>query len=54
MFYNSNLDLVDINAYTKFGEILSDCSGNIELERNYDRWNCRQKTDGMTDNPNLI
>ena len=27
---NPNLDLVNINAYKKFGEILSICSQNIE------------------------
>ena len=32
---NSNLDLVNINAYIKFGEILSICSQNIEREINF-------------------
>ena len=32
------LDLVNINAYIKFGEILSICSQDIELTRNYDGW----------------
>ena len=32
---NSNLDLININAYTKFGEILSICSQNIEWKQNY-------------------
>ena len=31
---NPNLDLVNINAYIKFGEILSICSKNIERKRN--------------------
>ena len=33
---NPNLDLVNINAYIKFGEILSICSQNFEQERNSD------------------
>ena len=33
---NSNLDLVNINAYTKFGKILSIFSRAIELKKNYD------------------
>ena len=32
---NSNLDLVNINAYIKFGEILSICSQNIVREQNF-------------------
>ena len=31
-----NLDLVNINAYIKFGEILSVCSQTIERKRNSD------------------
>ena len=30
---NPNLDLVDINAHTKFGQIISICSQDIERER---------------------
>ena len=33
---NPNLDLVNINAYTKFGKIPSICSQDIERKRNYD------------------
>ena len=33
---NTNLDLVNINAYIKFGEILSICSKDIEQKRNSD------------------
>ena len=33
---NPNLDLVHINAYTKFGEILSICSEDIERKQNSD------------------
>ena len=46
MCNNPNLDLVDINAYTKFGELLSICSEYIERKQNYDGqndgWNDRQ------------
>ena len=31
---NPNLDLININAFTKFGEILSICSQDIEQKRN--------------------
>ena len=31
-----NLDLVSINAYTKFGKILSICSQDIEKKQNYE------------------
>ena len=41
MCNNPNLDLFNINAYTKFGKILSICQ-DIERERNYDGWNDRQ------------
>ena len=41
---NPNLDLFNINAYTNFGEILSNCSLNIERKRNYDGRN-----DGRTE-----
>ena len=34
--YNPNLDLVNVNEYTKFGEILSIHSQGIEPERNSD------------------
>ena len=33
---NPNLDLVNMNAYIKFGEILSICSQEFEWKRNYD------------------
>ena len=39
------ITLVNMNAYIKFGEILSICSQDIERKQNYDR---------MTDNPNPI
>ena len=32
----TNLDLVNMNAYIKFGEILSICSQDIERKQNYD------------------
>ena len=35
----SNLDLVDINAYIKFGESLSVCSKDIEWKQNMDNPN---------------
>ena len=31
--YNPNLDLVSINAYIKFGEILSICSQDIDQKQ---------------------
>ena len=34
---NPNLEIVNINAYTKFGEILSICSPDIEWKRNSDK-----------------
>ena len=37
-----NLDLVSVNAYTKFGKILSICSRDIERKQNYDGWNDRR------------
>ena len=33
---NPNLDVASINAYIKFGEIISICSQDIERERNSD------------------
>ena len=33
---NSNLDLVNIKAYSKFGQILSICSKDIEQKLNSD------------------
>ena len=33
---NPNVDLVNINAYIKFGVILSNCSQDIERKQNYD------------------
>ena len=38
MCNNPNLYFVNINAYTKFGEILSVCSKDIEQKQYYDRW----------------
>ena len=35
MCNNSMLDLVNMNAYIKFGEILSICSQDIEPERSF-------------------
>ena len=35
MCNNPNVDLVNMNAYTKFGEILSICSQDIERKRNF-------------------
>ena len=55
MCNNPKLDLVKLNAYIKFGEILSICSQDIEQKQNYDRRNDRMTelwTDGMMDNPN--
>ena len=37
MRYNRNLDLVNINACTKFGKILPVCSQNIERKLNSER-----------------
>ena len=37
MCKNSNLDIVNINAYTKFVEILSFRSQDIERKRNFKR-----------------
>ena len=33
---NPNIDLVNMNAYIKFGEILSISSQDIEQKRNFD------------------
>ena len=38
MCNNPNIDLVNMNAYVKFGEILSICSQDIEWKQNYDEW----------------
>ena len=35
MCNNSNVDLVNINAYIKFGEILSICFQDIERKQNF-------------------
>ena len=32
---NTNVDLLNLNAYIKFGEILSICSQDIERKQNY-------------------
>ena len=34
MCYNPNIDLVNKNAYIKFGEIMSSCSQDIERKQN--------------------
>ena len=34
-FNNPNLELVNINAHVKFGEIMSICSQDIERKRNF-------------------
>ena len=34
--YNPNLDIINVNVYTKFGYILSMCSQDIERKRNSD------------------
>ena len=36
MLYNPNLDLINVNVYTKFGSILSIGSKDIEQKRNSD------------------
>ena len=33
--YNHNIDLVNLNAYIKFGEILSICSHDNERKRDF-------------------
>ena len=38
----TNQDFVNINAYTKFGVILTFCSQDIEGKQNYDRQTIRQ------------
>ena len=55
---NPKLDLVNINAYIKFGEILSICSQGIELKQNFgvikghnSGTNVRKM---MCNNPNLL
>ena len=47
MCNNPNLDLVNINAYTNFGQILSICSQDIEQKQNYDK-----PTNGRTNGRN--
>ena len=42
MCYNPNLDLVNINAYTEFAEILLMWYQDIERKSNYDGRNDRQ------------
>ena len=39
-----NIDLVNIDAYIQFGEILSICSQDIERKQNYDRMTDNQKS----------
>ena len=53
MCNNLNLDLVNINVYTKFGEIISISSQDIERKPNNDGRTDRLM-DGMMDNPNLV
>ena len=48
---NPKLDLVNMNAYIKFGETLSICSQDIERKRNYDGRN-DGIMDGQTDRRN--
>ena len=47
MCNNLNLAIVDINAYTKFGETLPICSEDIERKQNHD-----ELTDGQDDRQN--
>ena len=35
MCNNPNIDLVNMNAYIKFGEILPNCSQDIECKQNF-------------------
>ena len=35
-FYNSNIDIINVNVYTNFGQILSIRSQDIERKRNSD------------------
>ena len=52
MCNNPKLDLVNINAYTKFGKIIvSIFSQDIGRKWNYERM---MAMDGMTDNPNQV
>ena len=44
---NPNLELVNINAYIKFGEILSVCSQNIKPKRNSDIYQGRNSVTNM-------
>ena len=48
MYNNPNLDLVNINIYTKFGEIISICFQDIEPKWNENGWMDR-RTDGQTE-----
>ena len=52
---NPNLDLVNINAYTKFGKILSIYSQDIEKKRNCDEpneeWNDGQPKSSIAPPP---
>ena len=45
---NKMFDLVNINAYTKFGKILSICSQDIERKLNYDGQNDGQPKSSIT------
>ena len=53
MCNNAKIDCIKINAYTKFGEILSICFEDIERKRKPDG-QTDGMTDGMTDNPNPV
>ena len=46
MCNNSNIDLVNMNSYTKFGEIQS--IGSEDIER---KWNYHERNDGNTEWP---
>ena len=36
---NPNVDIVNVNAYSKFGKLLSIYSQDTERKQNYDGWN---------------
>ena len=47
MCNSPNVDLVNMNTYIKFGDILSICSQYIERKQNYDGWNDGQLKSNM-------
>ena len=51
--YNPNVDLINVNVYTKFGKILSFHSQDIERKENYDGITELQN-DRMTDRANPV